>query len=243
MDCQKRGEIAQQVGDLLESHDPAEPGPAADRLRHLWLQFEPKSMDVIKTEQRTQQETAGIAAPVLKSIGLEIGRPALSSAEGPALRNSEGSAPKRVADYLPLTYLLWDRYGRKGCVVAVHPLGMMELAEPDTVIPVLMESCRTCLTWEDADQLAVNALEPIVRKDPYEWLMVVGPWPVLSFPMTRLSPGCCATASAVWPRSCYRRSIPCCSATSAGLQSQRWLPEPTIQRRVQSRLSRRYSHE
>jgi 3-methyladenine DNA glycosylase AlkD len=41
---------------------------------------------------------------------------------------------------------------------------------------LLQELCHTCLTWEDADQLAMNALEPIVRKDPDHWLAALQPW-------------------------------------------------------------------
>jgi 3-methyladenine DNA glycosylase AlkD len=52
----------------------------------------------------------------------------------------------------------------------------MELTNPDKMLPLLMELCRSCLTWEDADQFAMNALEPIVRKDPETWLSTVEPW-------------------------------------------------------------------
>ncbi len=62
--------------------------------------------------------------------------------------------------------LLWDAYGREGRVVAVYPLGAMELADPEKIHPLLLELCRRCLTWEDADQLAMRAVEPIVRKYP-----------------------------------------------------------------------------
>jgi 3-methyladenine DNA glycosylase AlkD len=52
----------------------------------------------------------------------------------------------------------------------------MELIDPETVIPVLKQLCQTCLTWEDADQLAMNGLEPIVRKEPDDWLAAIEPW-------------------------------------------------------------------
>jgi len=153
-------EIADQVGPIISVYDPAAPGTAADALRGLWLQFEPKSMAGIKAEQREQQETIGIPVPVLKSIGTELGK----------------VARKRVDDFVPLARLLWDEYGREGRVVAVVPLGKMELAEPETIIPLLTELCRTCITWEDADQLAMNALEPIIRKEPEQWLSTIEPW-------------------------------------------------------------------
>jgi 3-methyladenine DNA glycosylase AlkD len=168
MDRETRAEIGRQVGDILKDYDRASPIAAADRVRLLWLQFEPKSIDAIKAEQRAKQETVGIPVPVLKAIGLAIGRQ--------ALRASDRPMEQRVAETLPLACLLWDSYGREGRVVAVHPLGQMELGDPETVIPVLMQLCRTCLTWEDADQLAMNALEPIVRKDPDEWLRAIEPW-------------------------------------------------------------------
>jgi 3-methyladenine DNA glycosylase AlkD len=153
-------EIISRVNAILAAYDPVAPRAAADALRALWLQFEPKSTAGIKAEQREQQETIGIPVPVLKSIGKEIGK----------------AARKRVDDFIPLARLLWDEYGREGRVVAVTFLGPMELAAPETVIPLLMELCRTCITWEDADQLAITALDPIVRKKPEAWLPAMEPW-------------------------------------------------------------------
>ncbi len=155
-----KAEIRDQVQLILETYDRAAPRTTADRLRVLWLQFEPKSMAGIKAHQRAQQQTVGIPVPVLRDIGEAIGKPALN----------------QVDDYLSLARLLWDEYGREGRVVAVYPLGTMELAEPETIIPLLRELCRSCVTWEDADQLAMRALEPIVRRDPEEWLGAVEPW-------------------------------------------------------------------
>ncbi|NIS81027.1 MAG: hypothetical protein GTO14_12650 [Anaerolineales bacterium] len=152
--------LTKQVEEILLTYDSAVPGVTADNLRDLWLQFEPKSIEVIKVELRDQQETLGIPVPVLKSIGKGIGK----------------AARKRVDDFLPLAQLLWNEYGREGRVVAVIPLGAMELANPERIIPLLRKICRTCLTWEDADRLAMDALEPIIRKQPEQWLSAVEPW-------------------------------------------------------------------
>ena len=149
-----------QVAPILAAYDPTVPLATADALRDLWLQFEPKSIAGIKAEQREQQETVGVPVPVLRSIGKEIGR----------------VARKRVDDFVPLARLLWDEYGREGRVVAVVFLGAMELADPEIIVPLLMELCRTCVTWEDADQMAMRALEPIVRKKPEQWLNEMKPW-------------------------------------------------------------------
>jgi 3-methyladenine DNA glycosylase AlkD len=153
-------DIPTQVSAILTTYDPTAPHPAADALRELWLQFEPKSIEGIKAEQREQQETVGIPVPVLKSIGKTIGR----------------VARKRVDDFIPLACLLWDDYGREARVVTVHFLGPMELADPETVVPLLIGMCRNCLTWEDADQFAMYALEPVVRREPETWLPTVEPW-------------------------------------------------------------------
>jgi 3-methyladenine DNA glycosylase AlkD len=75
-----------------------------------------------------------------------------------------------------LVRLLWDDYGREGRVVAVFPLGKMELAEPEIIFPFTMELCRSCHTWEDSDQLAMRGVEPIVRKNPEKWLPLMEPW-------------------------------------------------------------------
>jgi 3-methyladenine DNA glycosylase AlkD len=153
-------DIHKEVSSILADYDPAAPEETARRLRQFWLGFEPKSTAGIKAEQRAQQETAGTPVPVLRDIGLEIGQP----------------ARKRVADFIPLCRLLWEAYGREGRVVSVHTLGKMELAEPERIVPLLLELCPSCLTWEDADQLAMRALEPIVRKDPETWLPALEPW-------------------------------------------------------------------
>jgi hypothetical protein len=148
------------VAQLLMCYDPAAPRPIADGLRELWLESEPKSVAGIKAGQRQQQETVGTPIPVLRAIGREIGKAARCDVDG----------------YLPLTRLLWEAYGREGRVVASIALGVMELVAPGTIMPLLMVLCRTCITWEDADRLAMDALEPIVRKSPERWLRAIDPW-------------------------------------------------------------------
>jgi 3-methyladenine DNA glycosylase AlkD len=147
---------------LLEAYESESPGVTAEGLRDLWLQFEPKSMGGIKAEQREKQETVGIPVPVLRTIGKEIAKVARKAGY--------------VKHFIPLTRTLWDDYGREGRVVGLIPLGAMELAEPDTIVPLLKEICRTCFTWEDADRLAMDALEPVVRKYPDQWLGEVETW-------------------------------------------------------------------
>lgn len=155
-----KDKLAEQLAATLLRYDPEKPGNTADELRNLWLQYEPKSIEVIKAELREQQETIGIPVPVLKSIGKEISK----------------IARNQVDDYLPLIRLLWDEYGREGRVVATIPLGAIELTDPEKVVPLLREMCRTCLTWEDVDRFAMDALEPVVRKKPEEWLSVPEAW-------------------------------------------------------------------
>lgn len=150
----------QLTEEILLKYDPENPKFTADELRNLWLQYEPKSIEVIKASLRERQETIGIPVPILKSIGEEISRVA---------RN-------HVDDYLPLIHILWNEYGREGRVVATIPMGAMELTCPEKVFPILRDMCRTCLTWEDVDRLAMDALEPIVRKKPEEWLSATKPW-------------------------------------------------------------------
>ena len=152
--------IRNQVGPLMDSYEPSSPYRTADALRSIWLGYEAKSMGGIKAEERAKQETVGISVSVLQAIGNEIGKPA---------RN-------RVDDFLPLVRLLWDEYGREGRVVAVFPLGKMELADPEKVFPITLGLCRGCHTWEDADQLAMRSVEPIVRKEPEAWLPIIEPW-------------------------------------------------------------------
>jgi 3-methyladenine DNA glycosylase AlkD len=153
-------QVKEQVGLLVAAHDPGAAARTADGLRELWLQFEPKSVRSIKAEQREQQETVGTPVSVLREIGKEVGK----------------TARRSVSDFVPLARVLWDQYGREGRVVAAVLLGPMELADPTTVFPLVRDLCRTCVTWEDADQLAMSAAEPIVRKDPDQWLGAIEGW-------------------------------------------------------------------
>ncbi|HET6443454.1 MAG TPA: DNA alkylation repair protein [candidate division Zixibacteria bacterium] len=153
-------EIGKKVGLILDSYEPSAPKDTAEALRDIWSGYEAKSMGGIKAEERAKQETLGIPVPVLTAIGNEIGK---------AARN-------RVDNFVPLVTLLWDDYGREGRVVAVFPLGKMELANPKVILPLTMELCRSCHTWEDADQLAMRSVEPIVRKEPDVWLPSIEPW-------------------------------------------------------------------
>ena len=155
-----KDEIAGQIDPILTVYEPGVPATTADGLRQVWLRFEPKSVAGIKVGQREKQQTVGTPVDVLRSIGNQVGK----------------LARRRVTDFLPLTRLLWDAYGREGRVVAVYALGKMELAEPETILPLLRELCRTCVTWEDADQMAMRAVEPIVRKHPDEWLPAMEDW-------------------------------------------------------------------
>jgi 3-methyladenine DNA glycosylase AlkD len=155
-----KAEIKAQVAQILDSYDRTAPSAAADALRALWLQFEPKSVGGIKAEQREQQETVGTPVPVLNEIGKAVAK----------------VTHKRVDDFIPLMRLLWEEYGREGKAVAVTPLGKMELTDPETIVPLLMELARTCVSWEDADRMAMYGVEPIVRKEPEEWLGSMEAW-------------------------------------------------------------------
>ena len=86
-----KDEHAQQLADMLTKYDRAQPEATADKLRNLWFQYEPKSIEVIKAKLRQQKETTGIPVPVLRSIGDEISRAALHHVAacegGPILRS------------------------------------------------------------------------------------------------------------------------------------------------------------
>lgn len=150
----------EQVGTILQEYDPAAPRETADSLRALWLQSAPVSMGGIKAELREAQETVGIPVPVLKAIGKQVAK----------------VAKKDVDRFWPLAQLLWDEYGREGRVIAVIPMGKMQLTDPEKVMPRLRDLCAACVTWEDADRFAMDALEPIVRKDPEKWFGSIEPW-------------------------------------------------------------------
>lgn len=153
--------MTEKVRVILKDYAASHPEITAQALRAYWLEFEPnQTTALIKVEQREQFEVVGIPAPVLKAIGAEIAK----------------TAKKDVGGFLPLAQLLWGEYGREGRVVALIIFGAMELVEPKRIVPLLKVLCRGCITWEDADRLAMDALEPIVRKDPEVWLGEIASW-------------------------------------------------------------------
>lgn len=163
-------EAAAVTREILESYDPDDPAATADALRELWLRAVPSAAPQLTAGQKgmfrdwgirdPHFEAAGVPVPVLTAIGNEIGR----------------RGRKQVAGHLPLARLLWERYGREGRIVAVVALGPMELAQPEVVVPLLRDLAKTCVFWEDCDQLAMKALEPVLRRDPDTWLEPLGTW-------------------------------------------------------------------
>jgi 3-methyladenine DNA glycosylase AlkD len=154
-------EIRSRVQQTLSGYDAANPSLCATQLRDYWLSFDAnQGIELIKAEQRAQYEAAGTPVPVLKDIGAEIARP----------------AEKAVRHFLPLAQTLWDEYGREGRIISLVIFGALELADPQHIVPILKENCRACVSWEDADRLAMDALEPIVRKQPEAWLGEMEAW-------------------------------------------------------------------
>lgn len=152
--------MSKSVSSIVASYDSSSPRDTAAGLRDLWLKAGKVSMAGIDEEQRELQETAGIGVPALKEIGDALGKAAGANVNG----------------FLPLARTLWDEFGREGRVVAAILLGDLTLAEPTTLLPVLRDLARTCVTWEDADRLAMDAVEPLVRQKPQAWLGSLEPW-------------------------------------------------------------------
>lgn len=156
--------------DILASRRNDFSCSVADALRDLWLQAAPPAAPDLDPGQTHFMRdwgivqpgfaAAGTPVPILTSIGQEVGR----------------LARMQTTHYLPLARLLWEQYGREGRVVAAVALGPMELADPETVVPVVVDLARTCAFWEDCDQLAMKALEPVLRRHPAAWIDRFGAW-------------------------------------------------------------------
>jgi 3-methyladenine DNA glycosylase AlkD len=155
-------DLKEETRRILETYDPQRAADTAKALEDLWSQVPIKEggAALVKAEIRVKYQALGVPVPALGEIGKEIGK----------------VARKRVEEHLPLARLLWDQYGREGRLVASTLLGPMELAVPQRVMPVIEELARSCTTWEDCDQLAMRALEPVVRKDPDEYLTTMVSW-------------------------------------------------------------------
>jgi 3-methyladenine DNA glycosylase AlkD len=164
-------EAAAAARKLVAEYDPGDVATIADGLREIWMASAPPAPELQAEEKRLIRdwgikdphfEAVGTPVPVLRAIGAEVGK----------------RARKRVGDYVPLARLLWEAYGREGRLVAAVALGPMELADPQQVVPIIHDLARTCEFWEDCDQLAMKALEPILRRDPEAWLAPLGQWVV-----------------------------------------------------------------
>lgn len=156
-----KGDIAEKVASIIKGYTSSKPEVTAKALRKYWLEFEPnKGLELVKAEQRKQFEAIGIPIPILKAIGNEVAKTARQDVNG----------------FIPLAQLLWDEYGREGRVVALIIFGAMELIEPQRLVPLLKDLCKQCASWEDADRLAMDAVEPIVRKYPDTWLSEMEAW-------------------------------------------------------------------
>jgi 3-methyladenine DNA glycosylase AlkD len=154
-------EISAHTVSILKDYSPSDPQATADALQAYWLTFETnQGINLVKAEQRAQIGAVGTPVPVLKDMGSVIAK----------------AASKDVDKFLPLAHLLWDRYGREGRIVALIVFGAMELADPQRLVPILKELCRSCVSWEDADRLSMDALEPIVRKFPAPWIGEMAAW-------------------------------------------------------------------
>jgi hypothetical protein len=161
---------AQAARSLVAGFDPRDADGLARELQALWLRAAPGPAPELEPESKqlfknwgiadSQFQAVGVPVPVLTAIGKEIGR----------------SARQDVTGFVPLTRLLWESYGREGRIVAVVALGPMELADPEAIVPLLRELAASCAFWEDCDQLAMKALEPVLRRDPGSWLEPVGAW-------------------------------------------------------------------
>lgn len=157
----KNNDISEKVANIIKNHVSSKPEVTAKALRKYWLEFTPnKGIELIKAELREHFEAVGIPVPVLKAIGDELAK----------------AARKDVDGFIPLAQLLWDEYGREGRIVALIIFGAMELIEPQHLVPMLKELCKHCNSWEDADRLAMDAVEPIVRKYPDGWLNEIVGW-------------------------------------------------------------------
>jgi 3-methyladenine DNA glycosylase AlkD len=155
-------DLKEEARRIVTAYNPRAANDTASALERLWSKVPATEggARLVKAEIRAKFEVIGVPVPALSEIGKEIGK----------------VARKRVDDFLPLARLLWDDYGREGRLVACTFLGPMELAAPERVMPAIEEMARTCATWEDCDQLAMRALEPVVRKKPEEYLATMERW-------------------------------------------------------------------
>ncbi|MBN1657106.1 MAG: DNA alkylation repair protein [Anaerolineae bacterium] len=156
-------EAAAAAAECLIAYEPAVADAVADGLQGIWVRAAPVRRPAPGEDYGAADaglDAMGVPVPVLRAIGKEVG----------------AHARRRAVEFLPLVERLWERHGREGRVVAAIALGPMELAEPDVVVPAIYELARGCAYWEDCDQLAMRALEPVLRRDPDAWLDRFGAW-------------------------------------------------------------------
>ncbi len=155
-------ETREETRRIVAAYEPQSSEETARGLQKMWSQIPSTEggAGLVKAEVREEFKALGVPVADLADIGKEIGK----------------VARRRVDDFLPLARVLWDDYGWEGRLVASTFLGSMELTAPERVMPVIHQLAETCVAWEDCDQLAMRALEPVVRKQPDEYLDTLDPW-------------------------------------------------------------------
>lgn len=157
----KKEQIIVETIKAIKNYDPGRCKQTADMLRNLWLKSEvKKTAHLVKKEQREKLNFEGIGLDVLKPMGKEIGK----------------VAKNRVDDFLLLAKLLWNEYGREGRIVSVMILGQMELSDPQKIIPICKELVKKSVSWEECDNMAMEGVEPIIRKEPEKYLKILDLW-------------------------------------------------------------------
>ena len=155
-------ETREETRRIVAAYEPQSSEETARGLQKMWSEIPSTEggAGLVKAEVREEFKALGVPVADLADIGKEIGK----------------VARRRVDDFLPLARVLWDDYGWEGRLVASTFLGSMELTAPERVMPVIHQLAETCVGWEDCDQLAMRALEPVVRKQPDEYLDTLDPW-------------------------------------------------------------------
>lgn len=153
--------IDDQVTIIMDEFNPQDYEKTAIKLQNFWNTLHKnKGINLIKVEQRAEIGASGVAVPDLKLIGNKIAE----------------SARIKIDDYLDFAVLLWEKYGREGRIVASIVFGAMELVQPQKIVPILKTLCRKCVSWEDADRIAMDAVEPILREYPDTWIDELEAW-------------------------------------------------------------------
>lgn len=156
-----KNEVSLKIEEIFAEKKSSDFNILARDISSIWKKGKiTKGANLIKKDQREQSGFIGIDFKFLELIAKAICK----------------NIKKNPVDFLPLAITLWKDFGREGRIISTYLFGQIILKQPAEVISTCKELTKTCISWEECDNMAMKGLEPIFRKETEEYLDTLNSW-------------------------------------------------------------------